>query len=192
VPFSRVTVSVRFHGLKATSHVHVTRTGTFGVGIQGVHWCQNLTVAARDTAGHHVVLHGTIPISACAPPGAGTKVLLHFLTPKQMQAKQITVDTTKAIESTAMHVGDVLYVYAAGTSQPSVTLSPDEAHFRLIEQGKIPDCPPTASCPFPPGFFWRLVATQPGDAIVALSPACRQSKPPCMLPDRAVRVTILP
>jgi hypothetical protein len=192
VPFSRVTVTVRFYGLKVTRTVYTTRTGVFGLGMEGVHWCKNLAIVARDTAGHRVVRHGSSPLFSCTPPRSGTKLVLHVLTPKQMQAKQITVDATKLIMPQTMHVGDVLYVYDPGTNQPSVVLIPDPSHFRLIEQGKVPDCPPNASCAFPPGFFWRLAATGPGDAIVTLSPVCRQSKPPCMLPDRALRVTILP
>lgn len=192
VPLTRLAVTVKFYGLKATRTLHATQRGAFGIGIQGVHWCKNLSVVVRDTAGHRVTLHGSIPVSSCTPPSSGAKLVLHVLTARQMQAKQITVDTTKLTTSEMMHVGDVLYVYAPGTGQPSVTLIPDANHFRLIEQGTLPECPPTASCPFPPGFFWRLEATQAGDTIVTLSPACRQSKPPCMLPDRALRVTILP
>jgi hypothetical protein len=82
VPFSHVTVSVRFYGWEMTQTLYATRKGTFAVGVQSVHWCQNLTVVAGDTAGHHVVLHGTIPISSCTPPGSGTHLVLHVLTPK--------------------------------------------------------------------------------------------------------------
>ncbi len=192
VPLARVSVTVRFYGLHATRHLRASRTGAFGIGLEGVHWCRNLTVVSTDTVGHRIVLHGSIPPSSCPPPSAGTKLVLHVLTAKQMQARQITVDATKPNLSVTMHVGDVLYVFDPGAGQPSVTLTPDESHFRLIEQGKLPDCLPTASCPFPPGNYWRLVAIAPGDAIVTLSAACRQSKPPCMLPDRALRVTILP
>jgi hypothetical protein len=192
LPITRVTVTVRFYGLTATRKFHTTRTGTFGVGIQGVDWCQNLTLVVRDAMGHRVVTHGSIPKSVCTPPGPNSKIVLHILTPKQMQAKQITVDATKITSSQTMHVGDVLYVYDPNQNQPSIVLSFDASHFRSIEQGQVPACPPTASCAVSTGFFWRLVATAVGDGIVTLSPACRQSKPPCMLPDRALRVTILP
>ncbi len=192
VPLSRVSVSVRYFTLASTRTLQTTASGTFGLELQGGDWCRGLVVVARDTFGHRVTLRGPLPLSGCTPPESGARLVLRVLTPQQMEARQITVDTTKGLNGQTMHVGDVLYLYVSGTAQPSETAVFDPSHFRLIEQGQVPVCPPATSCRFPPGFFWRAVATAAGNGFVALSAACRQSKPACMVPDRVLQVTILP
>jgi hypothetical protein len=91
-----------------------------------------------------------------------------------------------------MRVGDVLAILVRGTGNPMMTLRWDPTFFRLIEQRQIGECPPTASCPYPPGSLWRLAALRAGETAITLSFACRKSHPPCMVPDRAIEIHIRP
>jgi hypothetical protein len=109
-----------------------------------------------------------------------------------MQVHQLVLDITAPPASSTVHVGDVLYLYDPAGEGMGHLVRGDTDHFQFIEQGAVPPCPPNASCPLPSGEFWRLTATHAGEGIVTVSLACRQSSPPCMAPDRAIRVTILP
>lgn len=65
-----------------------------------------------------------------------------------------------------IRVGDMLYVYV---HQKRISLRHlDRYHFSLIQQGVIPECPPTASCAFPPGVYYRVVAIRPGRAVLPI------------------------
>ena len=189
---TRIALTVSFHRRTAHTHLHSTRAGRFGVEIRGVSWCAGLRLAARDAAGHRAELRATSTSSSCSRPTGDMAIVVHVLTVHQMQAKQINLDVSQPVPPRAVHVGDVLYLYQPGDGDPRLLLLPDQEHFRLIDHGAIGPCPAAANCPPPPGSFWTLAVVQAGDAIVTVSHACRQSTPPCMLPDRAIRIAILP
>ncbi|GAC1519552.1 MAG: hypothetical protein NVS2B16_25950 [Chloroflexota bacterium] len=109
-----------------------------------------------------------------------------------MEPGQIAIDVTSSLSPQNVQTGDVLYLYDPSEEAPSVVLIPDADHFQLLEHGRVTDRPADVDHRLAAGFFWRVVTTRPGDAILVVSPACRRLTPPCMRPDRALRVTIRP
>lgn len=168
--------------LKATSH------GMFRVGVSLLGPCDDFTFTVRDRT-HRLTVQR--PSRQCPVPAESGPPALTVLQGKQMTAKQLTIDVSKPPATESLRVGDVLYLYDPNTSAPSLVTG-DSDHFNPIDHGTVPACPPNTSCALPPGVYWRFTATHTGDGMVIVSPACRQSKPPCMAPDRVVRITILP
>jgi hypothetical protein len=88
-----------------------------------------------------------------------------------------------------MKLGDRLYLWEAGTTTPLYTPHTDSTYLTLLEQYRtLPRACPQVDCA--EGFAWIWVAIRTGTTIIDLSPACRQSQPPCALPDFGVTVHI--
>jgi hypothetical protein len=109
-----------------------------------------------------------------------------------MRVREIVLDASSPAPSYTMRVGDILAILVRGTGSPTMSPRWDPTYFRLVEQWQIGECPPNASCAYPPGSLWRLVALRAGGTAITLSFACRQSRPPCMVPDRAIEIAIRP
>jgi hypothetical protein len=186
---SVLTVSAWTSSPKRTIKLKTTAHGTFLVGISSITACADFTFTAHD-ATHHLTVQ-RLPRACAVDAGSGPPVIT-VLQGKQMTARQITIDVSQPLPAATMHVGDVLYLYDPSSQGTSVLVRGDPDHLRLIDQGAVPACPPDANCPTPSGVFWRFTATHSGESIVIVSAACRQSKPPCMVPDRALRIQILP
>lgn len=184
-----LTVSARTGSKKQTMKLKTTSHGTFRVGVSSLSTCDDFTFTARDKKHHLTIqrLPRQCPVQIDSGPPAIT-----VLQGKQMSARQFVIDVTKPLRSETIHLSDVLYLYTPTAAGPSRLVQSDPTHFQLIDQGTVPACPPNATCPLPSGVFWRFTATHTGEGIVTISFACRQSKPPCMVPDLALRVTILP
>jgi hypothetical protein len=109
--------------------------------------------------------------------------------PRSTGPKPDVVVTGRAA-SYKMSVGQGLFLWEPGTQRPMARPGGDPHYLRLVYRKHIGQCPPNASCIAPPGFVWRYVAIQAGQTQLVLIPACRAAKPPCMLAERVIRISI--
>ena len=188
---SRLTITVRFWGAKASRILRSTSGGTLGFAVTNVRWCSRLTITVHDTRSNTVSLLGATPAASCAPVKPRMKIVIRSLSPAQMQFMQVVVNAVQPGSLYTLHVSDVVFLYRPGTGGPAILPVPDSEHLDSIDQGPLPQDAPPPGWPSPPGWYWRFRATHPGDATLTLSHTCRQSTPPCMLPDRLVRLQIL-
>ncbi len=167
-----------------------TATGTFTVTAPGVNLCAGVVLVAHDTHGHGKKVHG--PPLGCASPADYPRPRLQVTLGKRVASPTVRIlDAHPA--SITLHVGDVLYLWEPGTTAPF--FSPRESGtpgvLQLIAQGQT-TAKPCAEAECAAGFYWKWLAVKTGDSGIELSAACRQSKPPCMLPDFVIRVQVVP
>lgn len=163
---TRVTLTVRYPSRKRQRTLTIGHDGSFGVAIKGVRWCTGLVIEAVDGTGYPVVLHGANTFRACPPVTESRSIVIRPLHRRDLQARQYLIDGRNHASSYRIHVGDMLYVYV---QQSLLSLhGVDGRHIRLIEAGRIPECPPNADCLFPSGVYYRVVALRPGDALLPI------------------------
>ncbi len=155
-----VTLTVHYRGAVGHAGLRTGSDGAFGVAIEGVRWCTGLVIEAVDATNYRVVLHGANPFRSCPATTGKQGIVIHSLSERELHAHQYVIDGRRAAPSYTVHVGDIVYVYVR---QSRLSLrSLDRRHFRLIEQGVIPMCPPNASCAFPPGTYYRVLVLHAG------------------------------
>lgn len=161
-----VHLTVHFMGRTAQTTLRTGVDGRFGLGIQGVRWCTGLVIEAIDATTYRVVLHGASPFRLC-PIVSGTEhMIVRPLTPREMSAREYFISGGRSTLLHRIRVGDMLYIYV---HQKRLSLRRlDWRYFSVIEQGIIPDCPPNASCLFPPGVYYRVVAIRAGHAVLPI------------------------
>jgi hypothetical protein len=167
-----------------------TRAGTFSLGVNSVDVCSGVGFDVYTRSGRHVHL-ASRPL-AC-PAVLETPVpTVTVLQGSTLPSADVKMGTLQALDNPfVLRVGQILYFWEPGTQHPAFLPQTNPAYLMLVEQGTTaaracaqPDCAA--------GFYWRWRAVQPGNTGIDLSPACRQTKPQCEIPDRLVEVTILP
>jgi hypothetical protein len=158
--------------------------------MNSVDLCGGVSSDVYTRSGRHV--HLSSPSLSCAPAPdmpAPTVTVLQGAALSTAPAQLFTLQTPA--NPFQLPVGQTLYFWEPGTHQPLFAPRADPAYLELIDQGTTaaracaqPDCVA--------GFYWRWLAVRPGNTGIDFSPACRQVKPQCELPDRLVEVTILP
>lgn len=166
---TRVAVTARYRGAVRQTTLRTGSDGSFGVGIQGVSWCKGLVVEALDATKYRVVLHGTNPFRKCPVAMERRDIVFHSLNERELHAHQYVVDSRRVTRSYTIHVGDMVYVYVRLGHLSLQAL--DRQHFRLIEHGTTPVCPPNADCAFPPGVYYRVLALHAGHALLPVGHA---------------------
>jgi hypothetical protein len=189
MPGTRIVFSVQEATVAAGLEIRVTRRGTFRVGVTDVSMCDRPVFVARD-------LHGGLQTKLSGPPlGCASRLnppvpQMHLLQGRLAKHRVVRVYRIQPRQVT-LHVGDELYIWEAGTSQPAFRPHADPTYLTLIGQGTTPP----RACAQPDcdsGFYWDYVALRTGVTLLDMSPACRDAAPPCAAPDLAMKVTILP
>lgn len=184
-----VTVSLHAGPWAVSVRIRPNRNGAFTVGARQVDLCGGVSFQARDPSGRTASVRG--PQLMCPSMSNPPKPTLTVLKGKQVQARVVRLLAPNRPGAVTIHRGDELYVWEAGTILPAFTPQADETYLELVEEGTTPPraCP-QVDCAS--GFYWIWLALHTGIANIDLSPACRQSRPPCGMPDFLLRVHILP
>lgn len=167
--------------------------GSFLVAASNLDLCGGVQFAATDTAGHTGIARG--PTLMCPSPlGVPPPVLrpvLHVLQGGKIIPRQYRLRGPNHPSSLRMRVGDSLSLWEPGTTAPAFTPRVDGKHLVLLkhDQSSSQTCT-TSGCAT--GFAWTWVAVAAGQTAIDLSPACRQSRPACGMPDYAITVHIDP
>jgi hypothetical protein len=163
--------------------------GGFKVALDFTVACGGISVEARDYRGDDVTARqsgpqcpnriGDLPPLVSVLAGSAVKPRLHVL------KHPVTPRTL------TLHRGDALQITEQALPLPTFLPTADTQHFFLFGQGlqKSPNCSP-GTCNGPQDQYWTWIAVKPGRATVSLSPACRQSTPPCELAEALIDVII--
>lgn len=199
-PRSRVAFSVRAGPWVEGMALQTTAAGTFRIGIRNTELCGGSSFRARDLRGHSAVVYG--PALKCPAPFSPPKPVVTVLlgTRLRIETKHSanrargTVQEIRLLAPGArtetLHLGDALYLWEPGTVRPAFRASANSRYLELIGQGRTPPraCP-QVDCE--EGYYWEWIAVTTGTTFIDLSPACRESRPACAIPDFAIRVQIL-
>lgn len=166
-----------------------TAAGTFTVAAPGANLCAGVEFGTYDIHGHAKSVHG--PPLGCASPADYPRPRLQVTSGTHAASPTVRIIAAHPA-SVTLHIGDVLYLWEPGTTAPffNPRLSGTPAVLQLVAQGQTP-AKTCAESDCAAGFYWKWLAVQTGDSDIDLSAACRQSKPPCMLPDFLIRVHVV-
>lgn len=185
----RLILSVRYGGESEGLQLRTTPRGAFTVAVDSIDLCGGVTFIARDLAGHRATVQGPPLkcVSRINPPRPVFTVLLGT----KLQPHEVRVRGITGPHNVTLHVGDALYLWIGGTTTP--TFMP-KAKARYLFPLSMGTTPPRACAQVDceARFFWRWIALRPGETGIDLSPACRQTTPPCEIPDLLLRVRIEP
>lgn len=183
---SRIAFSIHLASLATGRELRADSRGRFALAVTRLSLCSAPVFQARSLAGQSTTLHG--PPLGCATPANPPIPSLHLL-----QGRAISVQLERILGTTprsvTLHLGDQLYLYESGDTHPGYQPQVDEHYLSVLRQGATP----ARACAQPEcgaGFFWQYVAAQVGVTAIDLSPACRSLRPPCMLPDLEITVTV--
>lgn len=194
----RVVVSLQTRQWISSVSLRPNPAGTFVVAAVGANLCAGVLFRAYDGHGHAKAARPAGPALGCATPADYPRPRLEILS-----GRKVTAPTVRAIAghpaSVTLHRGDVLYLWEPGTTAPFMSPrlegSPSPlatpALLVLIAQGQTRS-KTCAAADCAAGFYWKWLAVGIGDTGIVLSAACRQSKPPCMVPDFLIPVHIVP
>jgi hypothetical protein len=149
--------------------------------------CARPVFVALDFAGNRAVLHGP-------PLGCATRTDLPTPTLAIVRGKAVKHRIVRIFglqpRALTVHRGDELYVWESGTTRPAFRPGVDPVYLSLLRAGTTPP----RACPevwCDAGFSWDYVAIRAGHTSVDMSPGCRETAPPCELPDFSIDVQIL-
>jgi hypothetical protein len=185
----RMVLSVRYGGGSEGLELGSTARGAFTVAADSIDLCGGVTFVARDSAGHRATVQG--PPLKCASRINPPRPVFTVLSGTKLQPHEVRVLGATGPHDVILHVGDALYLWLGGTATP-VFLPKTKARYLFpLSMGTTPPraC---AQVDCQAGFFWRWIALRPGETGIDLSPACRQTTPPCEIPDLLLRVHIEP
>lgn len=157
-----VTLTVYYRGAVGHAGLNTGSDGAFGIAIEEVRWCTGLVIQAVDATNYRVVLHGVNLIRSCPAVTEKQGIVIHSLSKRELHAHEYLIDGRRAAPSYTVRAGDMMYVYVRQTRLSLRSL--DRRHFRLIEHGVIPVCPPNVDCAFPPGTYYRVLVLHVGRA----------------------------
>ena len=183
----RLVVAFRAGSWLGGLELQTTLNGSFRVGMNNLDRCgTGVTVTARDFGGHTRQLRA--PALLCPPLPDPPTPALTLLQSRPANPLEVRSIAPAAPSSVTLKRGNHFYLWEPGKDQPAFTAAADENYLLPFGQGPsaAPGC--TQSCDL--GFYWEWVAVKNGRTAVDLSPACRQSSPPCAAPDLRIDVQI--
>lgn len=175
--------------------VQPNASGRFRLAAVGANLCARVLFRAYDAHGHAKQARG--PELGCASPANYPRPTLRAIVGHAVTLQTVRILATHPASIT-LHLGDELYLWEPGTTVPAFSPTLQEApapvatvvRLVLVDQGQTP-ARACAQVDCAAGFYWRFLAAATGDTGIVLSAACRQSKPPCMVPDFLITVHIV-
>lgn len=185
----RIAFAVHYDQWTAGVVVRATRKGRFNVAADTIDLCGGVTFDARDVHGHHAIVHG--PPLMCPSRTNPPRPTFTVTSGTGLQPRETRIVGVNGPRTVTVHVGEVVYLWLAGTVQPTFTPTADPKHLALLSEERTPPraC---AQVDCTEGFAWQWMAIRTGDTGIDLSPACRLSTPPCGVPDLLIRVHVQP
>lgn len=164
--------------------------GRFTVALDFSMACGGISVEVRDLRGDDITLKRVGPMcpNRLGEPAPTVTVLQGVRSASHVR----TLGFSSSPRTLAMRLGETLQIIERGDSAPSFVPTADSQHFMLLQHGGTGSTRCSAACAPTGDLFWDWVAVKRGHGTVSLAPACRQSQPPCELPERFIDVTITP
>jgi hypothetical protein len=186
----RVVVSLQTGPWVLAVSVQPNARGRFSIAAIGANLCARVLFRAFDAHRHGKSAKG--PPLGCASPADYPRPHLVVVSGRRVAPPSVRVVGTHPA-SVTLHVGDVLYLWEPGTTTAffSPQLADSLGILQLIAQGQTP-AKTCAEADCAAGFYWKWLAVGTGETSITLSAACREAKPPCMVPDFLIRIHILP
>lgn len=186
----RVVVTARIGDATGGISLGAQSGGTFTVAIDYSVPCGGITVEARDYRGDDATIRRPGPLCPNRigePPPVVSVVQGSHRTPR---VRVLTHPSTP--RKVTLHLGDVLQITEPGGPNPAFLPLADAPHLALLGHAVQESAACTqAPCVQQGDQFWQWIAVQRGRATVTLSPACRQSDPPCERPEALIAITIV-
>lgn len=174
--------------------LQATNRGTFLVGITANDPCGFVRFEAADALGHRVDLRG--PQYVCSSSIRTPRFRFTVLVGKRIPSHRVSIfEPSSARGPVELDVGDRIYVWQPGEMRAAFVPHADASYLQLQRQGRTADqdcsgipAPTPAQCNA--GSYWEWIALQAGRTMIDLSPACRQARPACAMPDMVIDVRI--
>jgi hypothetical protein len=183
-----VIVTAQIGASRAGDALVTSAGGRFAVALDFSIACGGITVEARDLRGDDETLKRPGPL--CPNREGEPPPVLTVLQGVQSTAHVRTIGFSSAPRTLVLRIGETLQLIERAGSSPHFTPSADAQHFVLLQQGGSGSVLCAASCLATGNLFWKWVAAKRGHGTVSLSPTCRQTQPPCEMPERVIDVTI--
>lgn len=181
----RIVFSLQLATVMTGIQIRATAGGSFTVAIGAVTLCGASQITARSYDGSQAMVIG--PARNCALQGKPPHPRFSILAGTRLRTRTVTVVGLSGSRSVSLRVGDKLYF-----SEPSVGVmyvpSVDPAYLTLLRHRTTVQQCANGSCFSETS--WEWVAVKAGETAIDLAAPCRQSRPPCMLPDLLLRVRI--
>lgn len=181
----RIVLSLQLATVMTGIQLRATARGSFTVAIGAVTLCGASQITARAYGGSQATIVG--PARNCALQGKPPRPRFSVLAGTRLRTRTVTVVGLGGSRSVSLRVGEKLYF-----SEPSVGVmyvpSVDRAYLTLLRHRTAVQQCANGSCIEQTS--WEWVTVKAGETAIDLAAPCRQSRPPCMLPDRLVRVRI--
>lgn len=161
--------------------------GRFLVGIRHLNPCTNPVARATDIHLHVAELR--FPAVECLTRPDPSRPVLTVLRGRNSPGRLVVVRGIQP-RSVSLRLGDRLQFREGGISAPAFTPSADATHLAPLSVTREGACATWDTCTS--GFIYTFVAVHTGETNVDMSAACRQARPPCMMPDFAIHVSITP
>jgi hypothetical protein len=184
----RLVFSVQAGNFIRGQEVRATRDGTFRLGVTGLPACVGGVFSAVAFDGQAVKLT-SFGNPACPVQRNSPTPHLHLLVGTRLRAATVAIVGSGPAQIKVSR-GDKIEFRESGTP-PQFMPTPDLRHFTLLAQQGTPssvDCAPS-TCETAV-HTWTYVAFRPGTGLIGMEPACRQTRPQCMIAERAIRVVI--
>jgi hypothetical protein len=163
--------------------------GRFTVALDFSVACGGITVEARDFRGGDATIRRAGPL---CPNRLGERPpSVSILQGSRNTPRIRSLRHPSAPRTLILHLGDALQITEPGGFTPSFTPTADTPHFVLLAQGVRGSAVCTQGpCGQTGDQYWKWIAVKRGRATVSLSPACRQSRPPCEIRESVIDITI--